>query len=83
MTASPRSISGSSPRTPEPDPVLLKLVLDEAEARGYGTSQLIWVDQNRNLAPGRRSNKMVVGFMVIHTKFIRFAWWNIINYDIV
>lgn len=37
-------------RTPEPDPVLLQLVLDEAEARGYDTSQLIWVDQSRNLA---------------------------------
>ena len=37
-------------RTPEPDPVLLQMVLDEAEARGYDTSQLIWVDQSRNIA---------------------------------
>ena len=25
-------------------------VLDEAQARGYDTSQLIWVDQSRNIA---------------------------------
>jgi lipocalin len=25
-------------------------VLDEAEARGYDTSKLIWVDQSRNIA---------------------------------
>jgi lipocalin len=37
-------------RTPEPDPVLLQMVLDEAEARGYDTSELIWVDQSRNIA---------------------------------
>ena len=36
-------------RTPEPDPDLLKMVLDEAEARGYDTSKLIWVDQSRNI----------------------------------
>jgi lipocalin len=37
-------------RTPEPDPDLLQTVLDEAEARGYDTSKLIWVDQSRNIA---------------------------------
>ena len=37
-------------RTPEPDPALLQMVLDEAEARGYDTSKLIWVDQSRNIA---------------------------------
>jgi lipocalin len=37
-------------RTPVPDPVLLQMVLDEAEARGYDTSELIWVDQSRNIA---------------------------------
>ena len=37
-------------RTPVPDPVLLQSVLDEAEARGYDTSKLIWVDQSRNIA---------------------------------
>ena len=36
-------------RTPVPDPVLLRMVLDEAEQRGYDTSQLIWVDQSRNI----------------------------------
>lgn len=36
-------------RTPEPDPDLLKMVLDEAESRGYDTSKLIWVDQSRNI----------------------------------
>ena len=37
-------------RTPKPDPVLLQMVLDEAQARGYDTSKLIWVDQSRNIA---------------------------------
>ena len=36
-------------RTPEPDPVLLQMILDEAESRGYDTSKLIWVDQSRNI----------------------------------
>ena len=36
-------------RTPEPDPDLLKMILGEAEARGYDTSKLIWVDQSRNI----------------------------------
>ena len=36
-------------RTPVPDPALLRMVLDEAEQRGYDTSQLIWVDQSRNI----------------------------------
>jgi lipocalin len=36
-------------RTPVPDPDLLQMVLDEAEARGYDTSKLIWVDQSRNI----------------------------------
>ena len=36
-------------RTPVPDPDLLRMVLDEAEQRGYDTSQLIWVDQSRNI----------------------------------
>lgn len=35
-------------RTPEPDPVLLEVMLAEAEDRGYDTSKLIWVDQSRN-----------------------------------
>lgn len=35
-------------RTPEADPELLQMVLDEAERRGYDTSKLIWVDQSRN-----------------------------------
>ena len=37
-------------RTPVPDPDLLQAVLDEAQARGYDTSKLIWVDQSRNIA---------------------------------
>lgn len=37
-------------RTPEPDQDLLQAVLAEAEARGYDTSKLIWVDQSRNIA---------------------------------
>ena len=37
-------------RTPVPDPDLLQAVLDEAKARGYDTSKLIWVDQSRNIA---------------------------------
>ena len=37
-------------RTPVPDPALLEMVLVEAERRGYDTSQLIWVDQSRNIA---------------------------------
>ena len=36
-------------RTPQPDPELLQAVLDEAKARGYDTSKLIWVDQSRNI----------------------------------
>ena len=36
-------------RTPVPDPDLLKMVLDEAQSRGYDTSKLIWVDQSRNI----------------------------------
>ena len=37
-------------RTPEPDQDLLQSILAEAEARGYDTSKLIWVDQSRNIA---------------------------------
>ena len=37
-------------RTPVPDPDLLQMVLEEAERRGYDTSDLIWVDQSRNIA---------------------------------
>jgi lipocalin len=37
-------------RTPVPDPDLLKMVIEEAERRGYDTSELIWVDQSRNIA---------------------------------
>ena len=36
-------------RTPVPDPVLLEMVLTEAKNRGYDTSELIWVDQSRNI----------------------------------
>ena len=36
-------------RTPVPDPDLLQAILDEAQARGYDTSKLIWVDQGRNI----------------------------------
>lgn len=36
-------------RTPVPDPDLLQAVVDQAEARGYDTSKLIWVDQSRNI----------------------------------
>ena len=36
-------------RTPVPDPDLLKMVLDEAQTRGYDTSKLIWVDQSRHM----------------------------------
>lgn len=36
-------------RTPEPDPVLLDIMLKEAEDRGFDIAQLIWVDQSRNL----------------------------------
>ena len=44
-------------RTPEADPDLLKMVLEEAEARGYDTSKLIWVDQSRNIAAYEAENK--------------------------
>ena len=37
-------------RTPVPDPALLEMVINEAERRGYDTSELIWVDQSRNIA---------------------------------
>ncbi len=37
-------------RTPVPDPDLLQMVLEEAQKRGYDTSELIWVDQSRNIA---------------------------------
>jgi lipocalin len=37
-------------RTPVPDPDLLQMVIEEAERRGYDTSELIWVDQSRNIA---------------------------------
>ena len=37
-------------RTPVADPDLLQMVLEEAEKRGYDTSELIWVDQSRNIA---------------------------------
>ena len=36
-------------RTPEPDPVLLGMMLEEAADRGYDIDQLIWVDQSRNM----------------------------------
>ena len=36
-------------RTPVADPALLQMVLDEARERGYDTSDLIWVDQSRNI----------------------------------
>lgn len=44
-------------RTPVPDPDLLKMVLAEAEARGYDTSKLIWVDQSRNIEAWENENK--------------------------
>lgn len=43
-------------RTPVPDPDLLEMVLDEAEERGYDTSELIWVDQSRNIAQWEKEN---------------------------
>lgn len=36
-------------RTPELGEADLRLLLDEAERRGYDTSALIWVDQTRNI----------------------------------
>ena len=36
-------------RTPIPDQNLLQMVLEEASSRGYDISQLIWVDQSRNI----------------------------------
>lgn len=44
-------------RTPVPDPDLLQALLDEAEARGYDTSKLIWVDQSRNIAAWNAGQK--------------------------
>lgn len=44
-------------RTPVPDPDLLHMVLAEAEARGYDTSKLIWVDQSRNIEEWEKENK--------------------------
>lgn len=44
-------------RTPVPDPDLLQMVLAEAEARGYDTSKLIWVDQSRNIEEWENENK--------------------------
>ena len=43
-------------RTPVPDPDLLEMILDEAEERGYDTSELIWVDQSRNIAQWEAEN---------------------------
>ena len=37
-------------RTPVANPDLLRMVISEAESRGYDTSKLIWVDQSRNIA---------------------------------
>ena len=36
-------------RAPVAEAALLQLVLDEARERGYDTSDLIWVDQSRNI----------------------------------
>lgn len=44
-------------RTPVPDPALLQMVLDEAKYRGYDTSELIWVDQSRNIEEWEKENK--------------------------
>ena len=44
-------------RTPVPDPDLLQALLDEAQARGYDTSKLIWVDQSRNIAAWNAGQK--------------------------
>mgnify|MGYP003556426071 FL=1 len=44
-------------RTPVPDPDLLQMVLAEAEARGYDTSKLIWVDKSRNIEEWEKENK--------------------------
>lgn len=44
-------------RTPVPDPGLLKTVLEEAESRGYDTSELIWVDQSRNIEEWEEENQ--------------------------
>jgi len=44
-------------RTPVPDPDLLKTVLEEAESRGYDTSELIWVDQSRNIEEWEEENQ--------------------------
>lgn len=44
-------------RTPVPDPDLLQAILDEAKARGYDTSKLIWVDQSRNIAAWNAGQK--------------------------
>ena len=44
-------------RTPVPDPDLLEMILAEAEARGYDTSKLIWVDQSRNIEAWENENK--------------------------
>ena len=32
------------------------MILDEAEDRGYDTSELIWVDQSRNIAQWEAEN---------------------------
>ena len=37
-------------RTPELSQAVIDVILDEAEARGYDTSKLIWVDQSENVA---------------------------------
>lgn len=36
-------------RTPELDPKVTSILLEEAQSRGYDTSKLIWVDQKMNL----------------------------------
>ena len=43
-------------RTPVPDPDLLEMILDDAEERGFDTSELIWVDQSRNIAQWEAEN---------------------------
>jgi lipocalin len=44
-------------RTPELSPEIIEVVLEEAQERGYDTSQLIWVDQTQNIDQARKDDQ--------------------------
>jgi lipocalin len=46
-------------RTPELSPEIIEVVLEEAQERGYDTSQLIWVDQTMNIDQVRKDAQVM------------------------